>query len=90
MAVLHITEADLIRDAHAILERVRAGAEIIIDEEHRPLAIIKSAAFQGRSIDECIALVQTHGSHTTLDDAFPQDLEEIVASHRESLRSSWD
>jgi hypothetical protein len=31
--VLHITEADLVRDVHAILQRVETGAEIIIERD---------------------------------------------------------
>ena len=41
MAVLHITEAELARDVHAVLEKVREGAEVVIEQDHRPVAVIK-------------------------------------------------
>jgi antitoxin (DNA-binding transcriptional repressor) of toxin-antitoxin stability system len=91
MAVLHITEAELARDLHAVLEKVRSGAEVVVEQDHQPVAVLRSPQFQGRSIDECIALLRRAGSHATLDDSFAQDLEEVVQSHREPLHPpAWD
>lgn len=91
MAVLHITEAELARDVHAVLEKVRNGAEVVVEENHQPVAVLRAAEFRGRSIDECIALLREHGSHATLDDAFAKDLEEVINSHREPLNPpAWD
>jgi predicted RNase H-like HicB family nuclease len=36
----------------------------------------------GRSIDECTALAEAHGSGARLDEAYAKDLEEIIASRR--------
>jgi hypothetical protein len=91
MAVLHITEADLARDVPAVLEKIRQGAEFIVERNAQPVAIIKSPQFRGRPIDECIAMAKAHGSHATLDDEFAKDLDDIINSHREPLNPpAWD
>jgi antitoxin (DNA-binding transcriptional repressor) of toxin-antitoxin stability system len=91
MAELHLTEAELARDVHGVMERVRQGAEVIVERDAEPVAVIKSPQFRGRSIDECIALIKAHGSHATLDDEFAKDLEAIIDSRREPLNPpEWD
>ncbi|HXB71800.1 MAG TPA: hypothetical protein VNY05_26420 [Candidatus Acidoferrales bacterium] len=91
MAVLHITEAELARDVPAVLEMIRQGAEVIVDRNAQPVAVIKSPRFRGRPIDECIAMAKAHGSHATLDDEFAKDLDDIIDSHREPLNPpAWD
>ena len=91
MAVLHITEADLARDVTAVLELIRHGAEVIVERNAQPVAVIKSPRFRGRPIDECIAMAKAHGSHATLDDEFAKDLDDIIDSHREPLNPpAWD
>ena len=91
MAVLHITEDELARDVHGVLEKIRQGTEIIVERGAQPLAVIRSPQFRGRSIDECIALLSAHGSHATLDDQFGKDLEDIINNRREPLTPpAWD
>ena len=91
MAVLHITEAELARDVHGVLEKIQNGAEVIVERDARPVAVMKPAEFRGRSIDECIALAKAYGSHATLDDEFSKDLEEVIHSHREPFEPpGWD
>jgi antitoxin (DNA-binding transcriptional repressor) of toxin-antitoxin stability system len=91
MAVLHITEAELARDVHAVLDKIQQGAEVIVERNAQPVAVIKLPQFRGRPIDECIALAKARGSHATLDGDFAKDLEEMINSHREPLSPpSWD
>ena len=90
MAVLHITEAELARDVHAVLEKVRSGTEVIVEQDHRAVAVIKTPQGPGRRLSECIALAEAHGSHATLDDEFGKDLEDVIQSRREPLSSRWD
>jgi hypothetical protein len=91
MAPVHMTEAELARDLYAVLEKVQKGAEVVVERNAQPVAVIKSPQFQGRSIDECIALAKSHGSHATLDDEFGKDLEAIINSGREPLiPPEWD
>ncbi len=83
MAELHMTEAEVARDFAAVLEKIKQGAEVIVERNAQPVAVIKSPQFRGRSIDECIALAKKHGSHATLDEGFAKDLEEVIDSHRD-------
>ena len=46
MEPLHISEADAVRDLAAILQRVQAGAEVVIERDAQPLAIIRAAALR--------------------------------------------
>ncbi len=89
-AQIHMREAELARDLHAVLEKVRQGAEVIIEEGYRRVAVIKPVEGPGRSIDECIAIARARGSGATLDEDFAKDLEEIIASRKPLDTSAWD
>ena len=50
MVQLHVTEAEALRDFHALPDRGREGGEIVIEEDHRPVAVIRTPQEPGRSI----------------------------------------
>lgn len=83
MAQVRMTEAEVARDLHAVLAQVRQGVEVVIEQDHQPVAVIRSPLPQGRLLSECIALAQARGSEATLDDGFMQDVEEGIALHSE-------
>jgi len=86
-----MTEADVSKDFSAVLEKLKSGAEILVEQDHRPVAVIRPVKGPGRLLSESIALAEAHGSTVTLDDAFGQDLEDIIEGHREPLDGSrWD
>ena len=61
MATVRITEAEPARDIHAVLARVREeGVEVIVEQDHRPVAVIKTPQGPGRKISECIALAKAY------------------------------
>ena len=60
MGTLRITEAELARDIHTVLAKVQEGAEVIVEQDHRPVAIIKTPQGPGRKISECIGLAKAH------------------------------
>lgn len=89
--VVHLSHTEAIRDIAAILERVERGAEVIVEKDLRPMALIQPAPRPGRMLSECISLAESHGSEVTLDEDFGRDLEEIIHSRREPLDGSrWD
>ncbi len=89
--VVHLSSVEAIRDIASILERVERGAEVIVEKDQRPVAVIQPAPRPGRLLSECIALAEAHGSTVTLDEDFAKDLEEIIQSRREPLDASqWD
>ena len=84
--MLHVSEADAVRDMASILQRVRAGSEVVIERDAQPFAVVRAAAPVRRTISECIALAKAHEEHAgqapTLDSDFAADLEEIVRNRR--------
>ncbi|MGC2526170.1 MAG: hypothetical protein WA639_00375 [Candidatus Acidiferrum sp.] len=91
--VIHISEAEAATtNVATLLAHVRAGAEVVIENEARPVAVLRSAEpHPGRLLSESIALAEAHGSTVTLDGDFTRDLEEIINSHREPLNPpAWD
>jgi len=91
MGPLRITEAELARDLHAVLAKVQEGAEIVVEQDHYPVAVIHSPLPKGRLLSECIALAEARGSTVTLDEGFMQDVEEGIASRSQPWNPpSWE
>jgi antitoxin (DNA-binding transcriptional repressor) of toxin-antitoxin stability system len=91
MGTLRITEAELARDIHAVLAKVRDGAEVIVEQDHRPVAVIRTPLAKGRLLSECIALAEARGSTVTLDEGFMKDVEEGIASRSQPWHPpSWE
>ncbi len=62
--VIHISEADAASDFTSLMTRVRAGAEVIIENGESPVAVLHAAEPVRRSISECIALARRHEEET--------------------------
>jgi antitoxin (DNA-binding transcriptional repressor) of toxin-antitoxin stability system len=91
--VIRISEAEAATiNVAKLLAHVRSGAEVVIENDARPIAVLRSVDPQpGRLLSESIALAEAHGATVTLDGAFGHDLEEIINSHREPLTPpAWD
>jgi antitoxin (DNA-binding transcriptional repressor) of toxin-antitoxin stability system len=90
MAQVHMTEAELARDLHAVLDRVQSGAEIIVERNAQPVAILRAAEPRRRKLSEIAAGLSEH-STAKIDPGFAKDVREFVDSHREPLDPSvWD
>jgi antitoxin (DNA-binding transcriptional repressor) of toxin-antitoxin stability system len=91
MGTLRITEAELARDIHAVLAKVREGAEVVVEQDHRPVAVIRSPIPKGRLLSECVALAEARGSTATLDEGFMKDVEEGIARRSQPWNPpSWE
>ena len=94
MAVIHISEADAARDFPGLMAHVRAGAEIVIESNAAPVAVLRTPAPPRRSIEECIALAKKHEEETgeapVLDPDFAADVEEIVRNRKPWNPPAWD
>lgn len=94
--VIHVSDAEAVNNFASLLERVSAGAEVIIERDSRPVAVVRSAELPGgRMLSESIALAKAHakelGYEPTMDADFAADLEEIINSHRKPLNPpAWD
>jgi hypothetical protein len=82
MPTIHISRADAARDFAALMAKVRAGAEFIIEDGTFPPAVLRSAAPVPRTISECIGLARKHEEETgeapVLDPGFAEDVAEII------------
>ena len=92
--VVHISEAEAANNFGALMERVRAGAEVVIERDAKPVAVVRPAeVVRGRPISECIALAEAHakelGYEPTLDPDFAADLEEIINSRKPRNIPTW-
>lgn len=91
MAVIHITEAEAARDFIAVMDRVRAGAEFVIDKDTSSVAILRPAMNPNvRRLSESLKLARAHASTAKLDGDFERDLTDVIESHREAIHSEWE
>jgi antitoxin (DNA-binding transcriptional repressor) of toxin-antitoxin stability system len=89
-----MSEAELARDLHAVLEKVRQGAEVVVERNHQPVAVLRPAVPPRRTISESIALAEhrekERGFVVTLDPDFASEVERIAANRKPWNPSSWD
>jgi hypothetical protein len=95
MAAVRISEAELARDIHAVLAKVQEGVEVIVEQDHRIVAVIKTPQGPGRKISECIALAKAYeeklGYAPVPDPEFAKDVQFAIDAHSEPFNPpSWD
>lgn len=91
MATVRITEAELARDLHDILAKVQGGVEVVVEQDHRAVAIIRTPNRSGRPISEILRQAKERNSTVTLDPDFGKDLEAVIASHEQPWNPpSWE
>src|SRR5208282_12054 len=93
--VIRVSEEEAATDFAALMARVRAGAEVIIERDAKPIAVVRPAeALRGCPISECIALAEALarelGYEPTMDPDFAADLEEIIKSRKPRNISTWE
>jgi len=79
MATVHMTEGEVARDLHAVLAKVQQGVEVVIEQDHRPIAVIRSPLPKGRLLSESIALAEARGTTAVPDEGFMKDVAEGIA-----------
>jgi antitoxin (DNA-binding transcriptional repressor) of toxin-antitoxin stability system len=88
---VHMTESELARDLHGVLERVRQGVEIVIEQDHRPVAVLKAPMIKGRKISEVISALEADGANAVIDEDFARDVEDGIQAHRQTWQPpSWE
>jgi len=93
--VIHVSDAEAASNLASLLDRVSAGAEVIIERDSRPVAVVRPAeASRGRLLSESIPLAEAHakelGYEPTMDADFAADLREIINSRKPRDLSAWD
>jgi antitoxin (DNA-binding transcriptional repressor) of toxin-antitoxin stability system len=85
MATFHISRDEAKRDFDGLMDRVRNGDEVVIEENAATVAVMKPAREHVRLLSDSIRMLKERGSTVTLDDEFGRDLEEIINLHREPM-----
>lgn len=89
--VIHISELEGASNFAALLARLRADEEIVIEDDSRPVAIVHPAEPAVRLLSESLRLAREHGSTITLDEDFGRGVEAGIANHRKPLEPpTWD
>jgi hypothetical protein len=90
MATSRISEADAARNLTAVLARLRAGEEIVIESGSGAVTVIQASPALPRTTQEILALLPKD-SNATIDEDFAADVAAAVSVHREPLNPpSWD
>ena len=90
MATIHIPEAEAAEKFTALMASVRAGGEVIVENNSLPVAVLSAPVAPRRTIEECIALLPEHSSGI-MDDEFAADIAAAIEAHREPLDpQAWD
>lgn len=88
---VRISEADLARNVHSVLERVQQGSEVIVERNDQPVAVIRSPHCSGRPIVDILREARQRNSRVTLDRDFAKDLDDVIANHGQAWNPpSWD
>ena len=94
MATIHISEAEAARDFAGLMARVRAGAEVVIENGSLMVAVLHAPVPPRRSISESIALAEARskelGHAPVMDAGFAADMEEIIRNRKPRDTSAWD
>lgn len=90
MATIHISLEEAERDLPSLVARLDQETRFLIENGSTPIAELRSPQPKRMTIDECIALLEAK-EQVTQDDTFAEDIDTVVAMHREPLDSSlWD
>jgi antitoxin (DNA-binding transcriptional repressor) of toxin-antitoxin stability system len=91
MATVHMSDNEVTKNFAAVLDKIRKGIEVVVEQDHRPVAVIRSPKRSGRPISDCILSARVSGSKITLDGGFARDVEEGIRDRQQSWNPpSWD
>ena len=89
-----MTAAELVQNFASVLEKVRQGAEVVVEHNHQPVAVLRPTAPPRRTISECITLAEQRekerGYAVRLDPDFAADVEQIIRNRRPWNPPAWD
>lgn len=78
-------------DLHGALAKVQNGVEIVIEQDHRPVAVLKPSQPAGRMISEIVAELKARRSNAVIDDNFARNIEEGIEAQRQPWTPpSWE
>lgn len=94
MAIVHISEAEAAKDFPGLLSRVREGAEVVIDDETGPVAVMRSPEGLDPSMAATMAralrLRELRGEDLYIDSDFAADVAERIRNRKPRDRSAYE
>ena len=81
VGVVHISETELARNIASVLDRVQSGAEIVIERNAQPVAVLRPAGPKRRKLSEIVAALSEQ-STATIDSDFAADVQAFINRHR--------
>ena len=92
--VIRVSDAEAVGNFGPLLEQVRSGAEVVIEHDARPVAVVRAVEPARRTISECIAHAEAHakelGYEPTLDPDFAADLADIIDNRQPWKPPAWE
>jgi prevent-host-death family protein len=74
MTELHMTAAELGENLAEVLAKVRQGADVVIEQDDRPVAVLSPVVALGRKASEIMARMEKTSS-ATMDADFAHDVQ---------------
>ena len=84
-SVTHISNAEAASDFASLMAWVRVSAQVVIEKDARPIAVVSPAEPDVRLLSESLRLARERASTATLDEEFSEDVEAAIESHREAV-----
>jgi len=85
-----MSEAEVSKNFAAALEKVRQGLEVVVEDDHQAVAVLRPAVPPRRKISEVLARTPKN-SNATMDADFARDIEAAIEGDREPLEPpAWD
>ncbi len=84
-----LTATEAARDFSALLDRVAAGEEAVIERHSEPVAVIAPPSLAPRRLSECISVALARPSSRP-DPGFEADLDEIIRGNPAAEAPAWD
>jgi antitoxin (DNA-binding transcriptional repressor) of toxin-antitoxin stability system len=92
--VIHVSDTEAARDLPKLLDHVREGAEVVIEHDARPVAVLQSAQPEAQTLSEAIAAAKRHEDETgrapTADADFAEDMAKIVSDRKPWNPPAWE
>ena len=95
MGTTHIPVAEAARDLRELLDRARAGEDIVIDDgSPTPIRLAPASTSRGKSVSEVIAALEARekesGHPLRMGSDFADDVEKIIDGRKPRDTSKWD
>ncbi len=84
-----ISATNASRSFSRLLDKVARGDRFVVQRHGRDVCVIAPAPVEGRTVAECLAILQGRTS-VLLDDKFAEDLMDVLSEERAEEPLAWD